>query len=130
MDMKNRVFGRGARRMIPVVIGVLGVGFIANRGHAEAVTGYHVEHAVVRYGDLNLDSRAGVDLLYDRIASAARSVCGVGQIGSLSARVEARRCEAEALAHAVAAVDNPALARRYQDQIDRHGSKPAGAAPY
>ncbi|HEV7606722.1 MAG TPA: UrcA family protein [Steroidobacteraceae bacterium] len=64
------------------------------------------ESVVVRYGDLDLNSRAGVVGLHKRIHNAAESVCG-----NLSSRVMGLRevydeCVKEAVDNSIAAVGN------------------------
>ncbi|MEO8017048.1 MAG: UrcA family protein [Pseudomonadota bacterium] len=64
------------------------------------------ESVVVRYGDLNLETRAGVVSLHRRLHNAAESVCG-----NLNSRVMGLRevydeCVQEAVTNGVAAVDN------------------------
>jgi len=69
----------------------------------------------VAYGDLNLTSAAGTDALYARIVSAARAVCGAGEVDirNLQAFAAEQACESSAITQAVQAVHNPALAALY-----------------
>jgi UrcA family protein len=69
----------------------------------------------VAYGDLNLASAQGTDALYARIVSAAREVCGAGEVDirDLRGLAAERTCESNAIAQAVHAVHNPALAALY-----------------
>jgi UrcA family protein len=81
-----------------------------------AASSPQVESRVVRFGDLDLDSRAGVAVLHKRIRNAAESVCG-----NLNSRLPMLRdayeqCVAEAIAQSVASVANPNLS-------DFHASK-------
>lgn len=64
----------------------------------------------VHYGDLDLSTAAGVDILYRRIAGAARQVCPGVYSRDLSTVIAANRCQAEAIANAVQRLDNPRLA--------------------
>ena len=68
-----------------------------------------VESRVVRFGDLNLDSRAGVAVLHKRIHNAAESVCGNLGSSLLVLRDAYERCVAEAVAQGVTSVGNPNL---------------------
>lgn len=112
---------RSARVMISAAIGALGLGLFATASQAAAVRpGDQVARHVVRYGDLNLDSHAGVDELYQRIVTAARGVCGTDQAFSLIAQVESRRCAEHAIARAVATVGIPSLSNRYRHSVG-HG---------
>jgi UrcA family protein len=69
---------------------------------------------VVRYGDLNLNSQAGVASLHKRILNAARSVCSPLETRVLGLRDAYDACVVEAVNNGVAAVASkekaPALA--------------------
>ena len=67
----------------------------------------------VNYRDLNLATEQGTQALYGRIVSAARKVCAPSDIRVLVEVAAARACEAQAVAHAVRAVNNPRLAATY-----------------
>lgn len=66
----------------------------------------------VAYGDLNLASAQGANTLYARIVSAARAVCGAGEVDirNLRSLADERSCESNAIAQAVHAVHSPSLA--------------------
>jgi len=77
---------------------------------AAAPSSADVPSVVVRYGDLNLQTEAGVRTLYRRLARAAAQVCPVPlsnldltQLGS------ARSCQAAAIARATASLHDPRL---------------------
>jgi UrcA family protein len=82
-------------------------------GAAHAAT--PARSVTVSYGDLNLASAQGTDALYARIVSAAREVCGAGEVDirNLHALASERTCESSAIAQAVHAVHSPALAALY-----------------
>jgi UrcA family protein len=67
----------------------------------------------VNYRDLNLATEQGTQALYGRIVSAARKVCAPSDIRILVEVAAAQTCEAQAVAHAVRAVNNPQLAATY-----------------
>ena len=67
----------------------------------------------VNYHDLNLATEQGTQALYGRIVSAARKVCAPSDIRILVEVAAAHACEAQAVAHAVHAVNNPRLAAIY-----------------
>ena|SRR5579885_573204 len=77
----------------------------------------------VKYRDLNLGSRAGAQVLLERIEAAAKTACGgppdIRQLGQL-ASFEA--CRRSAVARAVVAVDSPTLTEM------AHGGYPASLA--
>jgi UrcA family protein len=64
----------------------------------------------VRYDDLNLTTPAGVNTLYRRISAAARQVCPDAYSRDLAVVAAADRCQANAVAQAVRAVNSPQLA--------------------
>src|SRR5713101_4610428 len=75
-----------------------------------APTARDVDQITVHFGDLNIDQTAGAAILYRRIRNAAKSVCGEPQLpGSPVVSPDWRRCVAQAIDGAVAAVDRPAL---------------------
>jgi len=67
----------------------------------------------VNYRDLNLATEQGTQALYGRIVSAARKVCAPSDIRILVEVAAAHACEAQAVAHAVRAVNDPRLAATY-----------------
>jgi UrcA family protein len=64
---------------------------------------------VVRYGDLNLNSKAGIAVLHKRISNAAKSVCSSLDTRILGLRDAYDACVADAIAGGVAAVGNQDL---------------------
>jgi UrcA family protein len=70
-----------------------------------------VNAVTVRYGDLNLDSQAGVASLHKRIRNAAESVCGHLETRILGLHAAYDTCVDEAVAKGVANVGNANLSR-------------------
>jgi UrcA family protein len=68
-----------------------------------------VPSVVVRYGDLNLNSHAGVAGLHKRLRNAAESVCGDLNTRVLGLNNAYNTCVADSLSNGVAAVGNPNL---------------------
>jgi UrcA family protein len=68
-----------------------------------------ISSVVVRYGDLNLNSHAGVAGLHKRLRNAAESVCGNLNSRILGLNDAYVQCVDDALANGVAAVGNPDL---------------------
>jgi UrcA family protein len=66
--------------------------------------------ARVNYRDLNLATEQGTAALYARIVSAAHRVCTVRDSRILAELAAAQACEAQAIVHAVRAVNSPRLA--------------------
>jgi UrcA family protein len=69
----------------------------------------HLESRVVHYGDLNLNSRAGVASLHQRIRNAAESVCGDMNSRILGLKDAYDLCVAEAVTQGVTSVGNENL---------------------
>jgi len=78
---------------------------------APAVTtvGADIASRTVRFGDLNLDSRAGVAVLYSRIKSAAGQVCEPVMFSTSNTYLRQRHCEEQAIERAVLDVGSPQL---------------------
>ena len=73
----------------------------------------------VHYADLNLDRPADVATLYRRIAFAAQDVCGPRELtGSHLPEPGYQLCFEDAVAHAVARVDRPALSAYHQQRLE------------
>jgi UrcA family protein len=69
---------------------------------------------VVRFSDLNLDTAAGVRILYGRLQAAAGIVCEpLEPVGTLVPSVAWRSCIDQAIATAVTRVDRPLLTAYY-----------------
>jgi len=90
--------------------------FIA--GTAFAGTPDDVRTETVKFQDLNLNSEAGVETLYQRIKAAARRVCTDSE-GGLSSAYAAQRCEEKAESRAVLDVNAPQLTAFYQKKTGR-----------
>lgn len=78
-------------------------------GTAAAGTADAAPQRVVSFGDLNLDSPAGVKTLYGRLNSAARAVCRPASAAPYVLWAQSRKCTHNALSDAVATIDNPNL---------------------
>jgi len=65
---------------------------------------------VVRYGDLDLTTDAGVQTLYRRLAVAAHEVCPFEDSKSLTQVAYNHTCRTEAIARAVHDINSPRLA--------------------
>lgn len=92
---------------------VLLAGAVTGMAHATtAVRG--MEQQVVRYSDLNLENEADAAILFGRIKSAARKVCGLGGVSPLPLAMQyhLQMCAEDATARAVADVNAPLLTRR------------------
>lgn len=73
--------------------------------------GAEVPTKTVRFQDLNLNTDAGVQVLYKRIHGAANLVCGNYEVHDLVGARAHKACVDRAVAEAVAAVNNQMLTR-------------------
>ena len=78
-----------------------------------------VPQAVVRYGDLDLNSAQGMRTLHRRLDAAARSVCPSPSIQELTRLNFAEACRARAVARAIGEIKERRLAK-----LSRPGSNP------
>ena len=79
---------------------------------------------VVRFGDLNLDSHAGVETLYTRIKSAAKEVCEPAMVFIPDTYLRLRRCRERAVGQAVADVQSSQLTTFHTSMTDSVASTP------
>lgn len=68
-----------------------------------------VPSRVVRFADLNLQSREGIRALYSRIRTAAQEVCEPVYFRAAQSNISRRRCQERAIEQAVAAVGSQSL---------------------
>lgn len=66
---------------------------------------------VVKFGDLNLNSQAGVARLHKRISNAAESVCDQLETRILGLQAAYKECVDSAVTNSVSAVDNTNLSQ-------------------
>lgn len=76
----------------------------------------------VGYGDLDLNSPKGVEVLYARLRSAARDVCTPFEGRELNSRVLWDKCYDHAISAAVSAINKPALTA-FHNQVAHQGAK-------
>jgi UrcA family protein len=76
-----------------------------------------VQQIHVKYADLNLGTNTGATALYQRIRHAANDVCTVTDNRDLTQEALARTCAAQAMAQAVAAVNNTGLTKVYEAKL-------------
>jgi len=66
---------------------------------------------VVKFGDLNLNSQAGIARLHKRISNAAESVCDQHETRILGLQTAYKECVESAVTNGVVAVDNANLSQ-------------------
>lgn len=89
---------------------LLPIAALALSGIASAST-TELNSVVVKYGDLNLNSRTGIAKLHKRISNAAESVCDQYETKILGLQTAFKECVAEAVESGIAAVDNASLSQ-------------------
>lgn len=94
---------------------------IAPARAAEVPGAYMVPSRTVHYGDLNLQTTGGVEVLYRRINEAAEEVCSeqVPDTLDLQRRAQWHECVESAVARSVAMVGDEHLAALYTRQHSR-----------
>ena len=93
-------------KLLPVVVA------LAISGLAQASMATDIPSVVVHYGDLNLNTKAGVAKLHARIHRAADTVCTPLESRVLGLRSLHKACVNDAVAQSVAAVNNARLTAR------------------
>ena len=73
----------------------------------------------ISFSDLDLSKPEGAQMLYRRIAAAARTVCGVSQAKQLKEIALAKDCYTAAVANAVATVNRPLLTALHRSKVAR-----------
>jgi UrcA family protein len=91
------------------------VAALALGGFASAGTPAEFPTVVVKYGDLNLDSQAGIAALHARLRQAAETVCEAYDSRVLGLREEYQRCISDALTNSVGAVGNQNLTQYHRN---------------
>jgi UrcA family protein len=84
---------------------------------SSAFAGEPVRSKTVKFHDLNVGTPAGVQVLYQRIHSAVRSVCSVDGERGLAPAMSSATCAKETEAGVIKQLDLPALTAYYQIQI-------------
>jgi UrcA family protein len=72
-----------------------------------------VRTTIVKYADLDLSTPQGAASLYNRIRFASETVCSPSGQGDLAAMSRSQKCVKQAIAGAVAKVNQPALSAVY-----------------
>lgn len=87
------------------------------------------EQRIVNYADLNLNNAAGVEVLYRRIRTAARSVCGPTNEVLPALRADDRKCVKDALEDAITRVDNVNLTAYHLQKAGKKAGEKFASQP-
>jgi UrcA family protein len=98
------------------VMGLLILGAAATPLSAAQVIGPDV---TVSYADLNINTQAGAEALYERLRHAAARVCPVEELRPLAEHAAAMRCRNEVVAEAVSRVSSAQLTAVYAARARR-----------
>jgi UrcA family protein len=109
------------KRIACIVLAAAPIAMVA--GGAQAQQADAPAHMTVSYADLNLNSDAGIAVLYRRLRHAARQVCGDWDTTSLSRGLEAMACINKAMSQAVAQVNSPMLTSLYEAKTGKPAQK-------
>jgi UrcA family protein len=116
-----------AKRIACVVLAAAPIAMVAGGAQAEQSVDAPA-HMAVSYADLNLNSDAGIAVLYKRLKYAARQVCGDGDTTSLSRGQDTTQCINNAMSQAVAQVNSPMLTSLYEAKTGKPQLKQATVA--
>jgi UrcA family protein len=111
--------GRNGMRQTLVVLAALSATMLAGVTQAAAPGDYFPKQAVT-YKDLNLNSTAGIQVLYKRIQGAANQVCGNVDMRDLQAMSVKKACVERAISDAVATVNSPTLTQVHLAKSGNH----------
>lgn len=116
-------FTSHARACTLAVLGTLGAAALLASPAIAAAAGPNadVPQVSVPYSDLDLATSAGTRALYQRITSAAQSVCPAYDPRDLEAFAASRECQQQAIARAVRQVGNSHLAAVHAKARARRG---------
>ena len=110
MNIQNTSRKIGMRQAL-VVLAALSATMLVGVTQAAAAGDFPKQD--VNYKDLNLNSNAGIQVLYKRIQGAANQVCGKVDVRDLQGMSVQKACVERAISDAVAAVNSPTLTRVY-----------------
>jgi UrcA family protein len=88
---------------------------------AETETRSDIPSVTVRYGDLDLNTPAGVEVLYARLRAASKAVCHVDERRPLAETMAAKSCYLQVLGTAVDDAKLPTLTALYRAGNGRAG---------
>jgi UrcA family protein len=98
------------RFLTPAALSLAAAAALSCAAPALAQTSDSVRSVAVKYGDLNIGSPAGAQVLLKRIGAAANTACGgAPDIRELSRWPSFEACRRSAVDRAVVAVDSPML---------------------
>ena len=97
---------------------VLALSIPAAANAATMIKGQEDVSVIVNTEAFNLDSSAGQEMLYERLKTAAKQVCGTTNLreaGSLERALQNRSCYRDALSQAVEDVNNAGITGIHKD---------------
>src|SRR5262245_23995596 len=88
---------------------------LALSGLAQATTPKDLPSVVVKFGDLNLDTPAGIRNLHSRLRNAAQQVCSPLNSRVLGLRDQYEHCVSDAVKQSVSEIGNPNLSNFHRN---------------
>jgi UrcA family protein len=120
--MKTSIKTHSKSTISLIAASLLSVAAIVSAPRAQAAEQGDILTKAVNYGDLNLNSKKGVVVLYARLRGAAREVCAPFEGPSLYYQMLWNKCYDHAITAAVSAINKPAITA-FHNQSTRHGDK-------
>jgi UrcA family protein len=100
------------QKVVMASVAAICVAFAAVAAHADD-TLVNAPKRTVHYADLNLNTQAGISVLYSRIRNAAEQVCGDVNSRRLEEAREAEACVVHAVQVSVRSVNNARLTNEF-----------------
>jgi UrcA family protein len=100
------------KKVVMASVAAVYVAFAVGAAHADE-SWVNAPQRTVHYADLNLNTQAGISVLYRRIRNAADQVCGDVHSKRLVEAREAKACVAHAIQVSVQSVNNARLTNEY-----------------
>jgi UrcA family protein len=107
--------------LIGGLIGLLPLAAVAAQDSPSRVEGPAV---IVKYADLDINTPAGAEKLYERIEQAAAQLCPQVASQELARYAASLRCRNAIVAHAVSGIDSPQLAAVYASRSHHMARSP------
>ena len=103
------------KHFLVVAVAAISLGSVALAAHADPAV--DAPARTVHYSDLNLNTQAGVAILYNRIRNAAQQVCGNVDPRRLGEAAATKACIDKAVFSSVTTVNNPMLTSEYNARV-------------
>ena len=113
----------GVNQMKYCLQAALGVLLLGQVFGASSAADNGAEITIITYGELDLSTTDGAQVLYQRIKRAARKVCQTNGLMSVARQRRARECYDRVVADAVSQVNQPLVASVHDKTQTRNGRR-------